>query len=138
MNRPLSGLIDEFRLYNYALSPEEIKQLFEKCKFGSGGSIPCTLLLTNHVILFKLMFQAVNNEVTVPYLLLLNPLCIYLQTHISSLTNFPLQILHKIFFILRQLYLHFPSCFILTWIFFLAGENKSVFIAFVFQLKIII
>ena len=38
MSRPLSGLIDEFRLYNYALSPEEIKQLFEKCKFGSGGN----------------------------------------------------------------------------------------------------
>ncbi|XP_065068191.1 uncharacterized protein LOC135693555 isoform X1 [Rhopilema esculentum] len=38
MNRPLSGLIDEFRIYNYALSPEEIKQLFEKCKFGSGAN----------------------------------------------------------------------------------------------------
>jgi len=38
MNRPLEGLIDEFRLYNYALSPEEIKALFEKCKFGSGAN----------------------------------------------------------------------------------------------------
>eukprot|EP00794_Sanderia_malayensis_P012969 gene12969-14302_t len=38
MGRPLEGLIDEFRIYNYALSPEEIKALYEKCKFGSGAN----------------------------------------------------------------------------------------------------
>ena len=57
MNRPLSGLIDEFRLYNYALSPEEIKQLFEKCKFGSGGTyFICSVLFE--------AFQYCSNYIT--------------------------------------------------------------------------
>ena len=41
MKRPLSGLIDEFRIYNYALTADEIKALYEKCKFGQGGKSCC-------------------------------------------------------------------------------------------------
>ena len=31
-NRPLRGSIDEFRIYNYALKPDEIKALVSACK----------------------------------------------------------------------------------------------------------
>ena len=31
-NRPLQGSIDEFRIYNYALTPDEIRALVSACK----------------------------------------------------------------------------------------------------------
>lgn len=36
-HRPLRGAIDEFRIYNYALKPDEIKALVSACKGGGGG-----------------------------------------------------------------------------------------------------
>ena len=57
MKRPLGGLIDEFRLYNYALNPDEIKALFEKCKFGSGGmTISTCLFRLRHRFLLLFFF----------------------------------------------------------------------------------
>ena len=34
--KALKGSIDEFRIYNYALKPEEIKALVSACKTGAG------------------------------------------------------------------------------------------------------
>ena len=31
-NRPLQGSVDEFRIYNYALTPDEIRALVSACK----------------------------------------------------------------------------------------------------------
>lgn len=31
-SRPLQGSVDEFRIYNYALTPDEIKALVSACK----------------------------------------------------------------------------------------------------------
>ena len=33
----MRGAIDEFRIYNYALKPDEIKALVSACKGGGGG-----------------------------------------------------------------------------------------------------
>ncbi|KII73405.1 hypothetical protein RF11_09123 [Thelohanellus kitauei] len=32
-NKALMGFVDEFRIYNYALNSQEVKELFSKCKF---------------------------------------------------------------------------------------------------------
>jgi len=37
-HRPLRGAIDEFRIYNYALKPDEIKALVSACKPNDGGA----------------------------------------------------------------------------------------------------
>lgn len=41
--RPLQGSIDEFRIYNYALTPDEIKALVSACKAPDAAASTKTL-----------------------------------------------------------------------------------------------
>lgn len=42
-NRPLQGSIDEFRIYNYALTPDEIRALVSACKAAEAAATTKTL-----------------------------------------------------------------------------------------------